>query len=145
MKTKQVWRWLAWSIGVGAASVALAFGCSSSSSTPGPTGGGDDSGGGDASVADALEDHPGEGSHDGPPPDARYGNCEITGSFGSPCNLTATGPDPTDCTDPQYPICFVGGQGAWCTKTCANATDCTNGAEDAGCKPTGCNGRGYCN
>src|SRR5262249_29458620 len=142
MKTNHVWRLLGWSIGAGAASVALAFGCSSSSSTPGPTG--DDGGGGDATAADAPEDHPGEGSHDGPPPDAIYSGCEKTGSLGPPCTATATGPDPPNCTDTQYPICFVGGQGSWCTKTCTNTTDCTNGAEDGGCVPTGCNGRGYC-
>jgi hypothetical protein len=55
-----------------------------------------------------------------------------------------SGPDTTDCTDPAYSVCFVGGQGAWCTKTCMAATDCTMGVEDAGCIPTNCNARGYC-
>jgi hypothetical protein len=100
----------------------------------------------DGGVTDGAptEDVVGDGPHDGAPPDALYGGCERMGSFGSPCHLTATGPDPTDCTDPTYPECFVGGQGAWCTKTCMSATDCTMGVEDAGCIPVQCNARGYC-
>ena len=82
--------------------------------------------------------------HDGPSPDALYGACAKQGSFGWPCTLTVTGPDPSECTDPNYPDCFAGGQGAWCTKTCTGTTDCTNGASDAGCVPTACNGKGYC-
>jgi hypothetical protein len=140
-------------IGALTTAVALAFGCSSSSGTgsPGPaTGGGCDG----ASCQDAAsstdagptEDafHP-DGPRDGAAPDALYG-CAVTGSFGSPCSATTSGPDPTDCTDPNYPDCFVGGQGAWCTKTCTpgSATDCTMGVEDAGCVPSACNARGYC-
>ena len=68
----------------------------------------------------------------------------VKGSFGSTCAATVTGADPTDCTDPGYAECFVGGQGAWCTKLCKAATDCTTGGEDAGCQPTACNAKGYC-
>jgi hypothetical protein len=87
----------------------------------------------------------GDGPHDGAPPDALYGGCALQGSFGWPCHAMTTGPDTTDCTDPAYTVCFVGGQGAWCTKTCPGGpTDCTTGVEDAGCIPTTCNARGYC-
>ena len=133
-----------------------AYGCSSSSSGA-PTGpcqgpGCQDSGGpqdtgtqqdtGSASDAGMMEDVVGDGPHDAPAPDAMYGACARMGSFGWPC--TEAGTDTTDCTDPAYSVCFVGGQGAWCTKTCSAATDCTMGVEDAGCIPIACNARGYC-
>lgn len=120
--------------------LAIGFGCSSSSSGGGSTNV-------DASTpADASPDTGGggDGAHDGPSPDAQYGACAIKGSFGSPCHATTSGPDTTDCTDPSYPQCFVGGQGAWCTKACTQASDCTAGASDAGCVPIGCNSKGYC-
>jgi hypothetical protein len=134
---------------------AIGFACGCSSSSPGPeTSTGEDSGtksdggttsdtgtGGDAMN---MQDVVGDGAHDGAAPDALYSACALNGSFGWPCTLTATGPDPTDCTDPNYPDCFVGGQGAWCTKACTMGTDCTTGLEDAGCVPTACNARGYC-
>ncbi|MGD0528766.1 MAG: hypothetical protein ABSE49_26755 [Polyangiaceae bacterium] len=135
-----------------------AIGCSSASS-PGTEGSADsgtgadshagsdssaasDSGGG-ADTSMSNEDAQGVGLHDGGAPDALYGACAVMGSFGWPCNASATGPDPTDCTDPAYPDCFVGGQGTWCTKTCATSADCTQ-VEDAGCTPTACNNKGYC-
>lgn len=150
------------SLSLWAASTALAagmaIGCSSSSGGSGQQGG-QDSGGGGADTGSSGGDtgaagdtgpaedssNPGDGggAHDAPPPDALYG-CATTGSFGWSCQLTTSGPDPTDCTDPNYPDCFVGGQGAWCTKSCTGATDCTSGVEDAGCAPTDCNARGYC-
>jgi hypothetical protein len=135
-----------------------AYGCSSSSGGV-PTGpcqgpGCQDSGGqqdtgmqqetGGPSDAGMMSDHVGDGPMDGQPPDALYGGCALQGSFGWPCHATMSGPDTTDCTDPAYTECFVGGQGAWCTKTCTGATDCTTGVEDAGCKPMSCNARGYC-
>ncbi len=139
-------------------SIALAFGCSSSSSsgssgssgsggdaaTSGDTGNtGDGGDGGDGGVG--VEDgHVADGPHDGAAPDALYGACAALGSFGASCTAAATGPDPTECTDPNFSVCFVGGQGAWCTKACTGLPDCTNGASDAGCIATGCNARGYC-
>jgi hypothetical protein len=143
-------------VGSGAIALALTYGCSSNSSlgpTPGPgacdsacqdaTGGQDT--GTPPDTGTPLDDaHLGDGPHDGGAPDALYGACAIKGGFGWPCTATASGPDPTDCTDPSYGDCFVGGQGAWCTKSCTAATDCTTGVEDAGCAPTGCNARGYC-
>jgi len=100
---------------------------------------------GGSTDAGPTEDVVGDGPHDGAPPDAVYGGCARQGSFGWPCHLTASGPDPTDCTDPTYGECFVGGQGAWCTKTCMTSSDCTEaGVEDAGCPLTSCNARGYC-
>jgi hypothetical protein len=66
------------------------------------------------------------------------------GGFGWPCSAATSGADPTDCTDPSYGQCFVGGQGAWCTKTCTGNSDCTTALEDAGCAPTSCNARGFC-
>jgi hypothetical protein len=145
------------SLSLSACAAAIAavcvVGCSSGSSTN-PTPGQGDSGSSDTgssadtgSPADTAspEDvaHTGDGPHDGGAPDALYG-CASKGGFGWPCTAATTGPDPTDCTDPAYPDCFVGGQGAWCTKTCTGATDCTTGTEDAGCIPTACNGKGYC-
>jgi hypothetical protein len=82
------------------------------------------------------------GPHDGPLPDALYA-CALPGSFGAPCTVSASGADPAECTDPAYSQCFVGGQGAWCTKLCTGAADCT-ATSDAGCSPTSCNVRGYC-
>jgi hypothetical protein len=138
-------------IGAAVTAVALAFGCSSSSSpgSPGPTNdGGHDAGpttdGGsmpDVSQADVFR---ADGAHDGGAPDALYGACALTGGFGWPCSAAKSGADPTDCTDPNYPQCFVGGQAAWCTKTCTSVTDCTTGLEDAGCVPTACNGQHFC-
>jgi hypothetical protein len=134
-----------------------AYGCSSSSS-PAPTGpcqgpGCQDSGGqqdtgmqqdtGSMTDGGPTEDVVGDGPHDGAPPDALYGACALQGSFGWPCHATMTGPDTTDCTDPNYGDCFVGGQGAWCTKACTAPTDCTT-VEDAGCPLMTCNARGYC-
>src|SRR5208282_5432797 len=62
----------------------------------------------------------GDGGHvdDGATPVALYSACMVKGSFGYPCVAAASGLDPTDCTDPNYPYCFVGGQGAWCTAGC---------------------------
>jgi hypothetical protein len=140
-----------------ALSLGLATGCSSSSGGSSPPAGhdggtasdtgtgadtasGTDSGGGGGADA-GMESSPGE--HDGAAPDALYG-CAAKGSFGWPCTVSASGPDPTDCTDPNFPDCFVGGQGSWCTKTCTGTTDCTGSAEDAGCAPESCNTKGYC-
>ena len=130
-----------------------AYGCSSSSSGPIPTGpcqgpGCEDSGmqhdTGSVTDGGPTDDVVGDGPRDGAPPDAQDGACARMGSFGWPCHLTTSGPDTTDCTDPAYGDCFVGGQGAWCTKMCANPSECTSGVEDAGCIPTTCNARGYC-
>lgn len=150
------------SLGIGLASLALAvgIGCSSSSSGTGMPSGCQGSAcleAGASADTGALPDvtpvpdggtgfdAEGDGPHDGAAPDALYGACAVMGSFGWPCKLTASGADPTDCTDPAYPQCFVGGQGAWCTKLCpGGSSDCTTGGEDAGCVPTQCNGRGYC-
>jgi hypothetical protein len=121
--------------------VAIGFGCSSSSSGPttttgpdGSTGGADTGGGADAGGG-------GDGAHDGPAPDALYGACAVKGSFGWPCSAADSGPDPTDCTDPNFPDCFVGGQGSWCTSSCTVLADCST---DAGCVITGCNSKRYC-
>ncbi len=151
-------------LGLGSAFI-IAFAAYGCSSTPGPvptgpcegpgcpdsgaqkdSGGATDAGPTDAGLTDGgpTEDVMGDGPHDGGAPDALYGACALQGSFGWPCHLTASGPDPTDCTDPTYSECFVGGQDSWCTKTCTASTDCTTGVEDAGCIPTGCNARGYC-
>jgi hypothetical protein len=140
-------------IGLGAAAIAAfaAMGASfvacSSASSGGASGvdAGSDGSAQDAAVDSASDGGitPGDGSHDGPSPDALYAACAITGSFGAPCHATTTGADPTDCTDPSYPVCFVGGQGSWCTKACTGNGDCAQ-MEDAGCVPTQCNGRGYC-
>ena len=62
----------------------------------------------------------------------------------APCTANASGPDPGECTDPNFPICNVGGQGSWCTKICTGVDDCTTDPDDAGCKPTGCNKKGNC-
>ena len=129
---------------------AMALGCSSSSGPPGSTSS-DASTGSDANTATDSADagstpdasHPGEGGHDGGAPDALYG-CANRGGFGWPCTAAMSGADPTDCTDPGYPDCFVGGQGAWCSKACTATSDCTTVVEDAGCTPASCNMRGYC-
>ncbi|HTQ46978.1 MAG TPA: hypothetical protein VMI75_29690 [Polyangiaceae bacterium] len=149
---------VALAFGSSSALAFAAYGCSSSSSGA-PTGpcqgpGCQDSGGqqdtgtqqdtGSASDAGMTGDAIGDGPHNAPTPDAMYGGCARQGSFGSPCSATTTGPDTTDCTDPNYTECFVGGQGSWCTKTCTTATDCTMGVEDAGCIPIACNAKGYC-
>lgn len=125
---------------------AIALGCGS---TPAPTPSSpqDASTDGNATTdGNAITDgdHDADGPHDGGAPDALYGACAIQGSFGWPCSAADSGPDPTDCTYSSYPECFIGGQGSWCTKTCATAVDCTTGVEDAGCVPTACNARGYC-
>ncbi|HEY6463599.1 MAG TPA: hypothetical protein VIY73_25700 [Polyangiaceae bacterium] len=138
-----------------ALSLGLVAGCSSGSS--GGTGGNEHEAGAGSDTGAAAETASGadtgssadgaldggNGAHDGPAADALYG-CATNGSFGWSCAASQTGPDPTDCTDPAFPDCFVGGQGAWCTKTCGGDTDCTGSAEDAGCAPASCNKQGYC-
>lgn len=95
---------------------------------------------------------------DGASPASVYAACALQGSFGWPCsianasNADAAGQsavlDPTDCSDPNYPYCFLGGQGSWCTAPCtlmSVATTCN--VEDAGCAPrtdTTCNAKGFC-
>ena len=151
-------------VGSASAAVAMAIGCSSSSSGPTPcsgtacvdanttsdTGAMDTGTSADSATVDTGEsdsgtesDVVGDGPRDGASPTSMYGACAVMGGFGWPCTLTTSGADPTDCTDPNYPQCFVGGQGAWCTKLCTGNTDCT-AMEDAGCAPTQCNARGYC-
>jgi hypothetical protein len=110
------------------ASTATAIGCTSSSgASPGDAG----------ATSDADPD-------DDDPPDVKYGACAVKGSFGAPCTADANGPDPSECTDPRYPICNVGGQGSWCSRSCTSAADCASGSVDAGCTPTGCNKKSNC-
>ncbi|HEY2512266.1 MAG TPA: hypothetical protein VGI39_15470 [Polyangiaceae bacterium] len=100
----------------------------------------------DASAPVADAGAPGDGGHanDGAPPSSLYGACAIKGGFGWPCTV-AGGSDPTNCTDPEFPYCFSGGQGSWCTKSClSDPNACTTNVPDAGCAPTQCNARGYC-
>jgi hypothetical protein len=145
--------------------VGLAIGCSSSTVGPSACSGtacedantaadtsiADTGNGGDtgspaetgASDAGTESDVVGDGPRDGASPTSLYGACALMGSFGWPCTLTASGADPAECTDPNYSQCFVGGQGAWCTKLCTGNGDCT-AVEDAGCVPTECNARGWC-
>jgi hypothetical protein len=104
----------------------------------------------DAGTQDAPGlDTPGDATHldEKEPPTTAYAECAAKGSFGWPCTATTSGPDPTDCTDPNFPDCFVGGQGAWCTASCATFGTCPPNDQDggdAGCTPTACNARGYC-
>lgn len=104
----------------------------------------------DAGVEDSASlDTPGDATHkdDHEDPITVYSACAVRGSFGWPCSLTASGPDTAECTDPNYPQCFVGGQGAWCTASCAEFGTCPGpeaDAGDAGCVPSACNARGYC-
>ena len=94
-------------------------------------------------------DTPGDATHkdDHVAPSTAYSACAVQGSFGWPCSLTTSGPDPTECTDPNFPYCFSGGLAAWCTASCAQFGTCPGGDEDggdAGCVPSACNARGYC-
>jgi hypothetical protein len=104
----------------------------------------------DASSEDAAAvDTPGDATHldDKAAPTTVYGACAAPGSFGWPCTAPTSEPDPTECTDPNFPDCFVGGQGSWCTASCATFGVCPGGDQDggdAGCIPTQCNARGYC-
>jgi hypothetical protein len=144
MGSRRILRFLGPGVAASFAALAMTYGCSSSSSPTTPAAGSDAGGGDTTAAVDAPDDHVGEGNHDGPPPDALYG-CALPGSFGAPCTAATSGADPTDCTDPEYPVCFVGGQGAWCTKSCtAGGSECTTAIEDGGCAPTSCNARGYC-
>lgn len=124
-----------------ALALGFGFGCSSSSAGGGTTAGeggpSPDTGGGSPDTGGAADG----GAHDAPAADALYGACAVNAGFGWPCAAAATGPDAVNCTNPAFPVCFVGGQGAWCTKTCANPSECTS---DAGCTPTACNSKGYC-
>ena len=86
----------------------------------------------------------GPGNHDGAAPSSLYGACAVKGGFGWPCTVS-NALDPTNCTDPNYPFCFGGGQGFWCTRACTTAnfeTACN--VEDAGCQSSACNAKGYC-
>ncbi|MGO9714048.1 MAG: hypothetical protein ACLQBL_34655 [Polyangiaceae bacterium] len=103
----------------------------------------------DGGTDSASIDTPGDATHldEKPPPTTGYAECAVKGSFGWPCSLTTSGPDPTECTDPNFPDCFVGGQGAWCTASCATFGVCPPDDQDggdAGCTPTACNARSYC-
>jgi hypothetical protein len=142
--------WLVSALLVADGALGLAVGCSSSS-TPGASPTTHDSGttdtatttdGGEGSDAPEL----GDGNKNGSSPAALYGSCWLDGGFGWPCTGTTTGPDPTSRTDPNFPDCFVGGQGSWCTHTCSidgGAPGCGS-LEDAGCQPSDCNMKGYC-
>jgi hypothetical protein len=125
------------SMGLAVALIGAGMLACSSSSTPGTPEPNDS---GAASDTEPM----GDGGHDGATAATTYGACAVKGSFGWTCAATTSGADPTDCTDPSYPDCFVGGQGAWCTTACTSATDCTAVSSDAGCIPTACNTRGYC-
>jgi hypothetical protein len=97
-------------------------------------------------TGDSGEQGQGDGGHlnDGATPSQLYAACAVTGGFGWGCTQP-NADDPANCTDPEYPYCFGGGQGFWCTKACTAAgNECATGIEDAGCKPTACNARGYC-
>ena len=104
----------------------------------------------DASLDALSQDNPGDATHqdEKPPPLTAYSECSVKGSFGWPCSLTTSGPDPSECTDLNFPDCFAGGQGAWCTASCATFGVCPgqemSDGGDAGCAPTACNARGYC-
>jgi hypothetical protein len=104
----------------------------------------------DAGIEDATAvATSGDASHldEKPPPAQGYAACAVKGSFGWPCSLDASGPDPTECTDPTFPDCFAGGQSAWCTASCAQFGVCPAPDDyggDAGCAPVACNARGYC-
>jgi hypothetical protein len=122
---------------------AVVVGCSSTRLPP-PADADGDAGG----VEDEDGDVPGDATHkdDQPAPDTTYA-CAVEGGFGWSCSRTVSGPDPAECTDPRFPICFAGGQGARCTAACGDAgvaaCPIPSGA-DAGCVPTDCNARGYC-
>jgi hypothetical protein len=105
----------------------------------------------DASEAPGEDDDadtPGDATHkdDQPAPSATYA-CALEGGFGWLCTLDASGPDPGECTDPRFPICFAGGQGARCTAECGDggvaACPAASGG-GTGCIPSDCNARGYC-
>lgn len=123
-------------------------------------------------MTDEDSGHNGDGGHidDGASPAELYSACARTGSFGSPCTVP-NAIDTTDCTDPDFPYCFGGGQGYWCTAACDVAVDAGDAGEDGGdeaggfapclievpdggfpdggvpnlgCTPTACNAKGYC-
>jgi hypothetical protein len=103
----------------------------------------------DAGMDAPAIDTPGDATHldEKPPPTTAYDECAARGSFGWPCNAEASGPDPSECTDTNFSECFVGGQGAWCTASCATFGVCPGSDQDggdAGCVPVACNARGYC-
>ena len=96
--------------------------------------------------------------------DSLYGACARQGSFGYPCTVP-NAIDTTDCTDPNFPYCFGGGQGYWCTTYCGTVDAGDDGgtvtggfaacvvevpdggfpdAAGAGCTPSACNNKGYC-
>ncbi len=103
---------------------------------------------GDGGTESEDADLPGDATHrdDQAAPVITYGACALKGSFGWPCTLDASGPDPLECTDPIFPDCFAGAQGGRCTVLCGDAgfAGCPIVAADAGCVPSDCNARGYC-
>ena len=138
--------------------------CNDPSSCSCNTPSGSDAGcGSDAAPSDDDGGHNGDGGHvdNAPSPAALYDQCYRAGSFGAPCTVD-NGPDPTNCTDPNFPYCFGGGQGYWCTAECGDGgTDFSTclievpdgGFPDAagdeagtgpGCTPSACNAKGYC-
>jgi hypothetical protein len=113
---------------------------------------GEDAGEVDASSSsDDGGDVPGDATHkdEQPPPSVTYGVCALQGGFGWPCTAEASGPDPSECTDPRFSVCFVGAQSARCTADCADGsfTACPQldaDTPEVGCVPTDCNARGFC-
>jgi hypothetical protein len=55
------------------------------------------------------------------------------GTYGADCKQDS------DCTDPTFNACFIGGQRSFCTKHCTTGADCPN-------PPTSrtCNKQNYC-
>ncbi len=131
---------------------------------------GDDSG----PVTAPDSGHDGDGGHvdDGASPSAMYSACAKQGSFGYPCTIPNAN-DPANCTDPNFPYCFGGGQGYWCTAFCGTSDGGDDAGDDGGdagvtglaaclveepdggyldaatspnqgCGPTACNAKGYC-
>jgi len=98
------------------------------------TGGGNDAGAEpDTSTGAQTDSGAGNGDgghlHDGGGPGADAS----PGSYGADCTKD------TDCTDPVYNACFLGGSRSFCTKHCTGAADCPN-------PPTSgtCNKQSFC-
>jgi hypothetical protein len=101
-------------------SLAIAAACSSESTGP--------SGDAGASTDSAQSGNDG-GLHDG----GLVVVDAAPGTFGATCTSDS------DCTDPVYNKCFIGGQQSFCSKPCSTASDCPN-------PPTSgvCNMKGLC-
>src|SRR5262249_34073187 len=106
-------------IGILAALFALAVGCDPGVYTPpGPGGSGGQTGSGGSGGSGSMTGTGGTGGNQAMP-DAAGNTADAAGTLGAFGDVCTTG---ANC---MSGVCFVGGMGSYCSKTCTTNADCT--------------------